>query len=296
MIAFMDPLPRSTIEQWAVLRAVVEHGGFAPAAAALHRSQSSVSYAVARLQEGLGLPLLEMRGRRAELTEAGAALLAEAIPLIDELARLEARGRAVARGDGVRLRVLVDTLFPRARLFDALAAFAARHPRVEVSLREAVHRTLAETPDEDYDLAILLAGPGERWTELVAEMDLLAVAAPGHALARARRSPTKTMLASHLRVEMREMEAGAAPPWEEGRVWRMNSVEAAIEAVRRGLCYGWLPRHQIAADLAQGRLVALALASGGVRRIPLGLRFDADSARVIPALAALAALLAGREQ
>ena len=51
-------LAKTTLEQWAVLAAVVDQGGFAQAARALHRSQSAVSYAVSRLQESIGLPLL----------------------------------------------------------------------------------------------------------------------------------------------------------------------------------------------------------------------------------------------
>ena len=48
-------LPKTTLEQWAVLAAVVDEGGFAQAAAVLNRSQSAISYSVARLQESLDL-------------------------------------------------------------------------------------------------------------------------------------------------------------------------------------------------------------------------------------------------
>ena len=51
-----------------MLAAVVDQGGYAQAAAALHQSQSAVSYAVARLQEELALPLLAIEGRKAVLT------------------------------------------------------------------------------------------------------------------------------------------------------------------------------------------------------------------------------------
>src|SRR5258706_12700218 len=64
-------VPRSTLEQWSVLKAIVDHGGFAQAAEALHRSQSSVSYMVARLQEQLSVELLAIEGRKARLTEQG---------------------------------------------------------------------------------------------------------------------------------------------------------------------------------------------------------------------------------
>lgn len=46
--------PKVTLDQWRALQAVIDHGGFAQAAEKLHRSQSSVSYAVNRLQELLG--------------------------------------------------------------------------------------------------------------------------------------------------------------------------------------------------------------------------------------------------
>ncbi len=49
----MDTL-KTTLEQWRAFHAVIESGGFSPAAKALHRSQSAVSHAVARLQEQLG--------------------------------------------------------------------------------------------------------------------------------------------------------------------------------------------------------------------------------------------------
>ncbi|MDJ0932236.1 LysR family transcriptional regulator [Breoghania sp.] len=85
-----------------MLRAVVEEGGFAQAAEALNRSQSSVSYMVARLKGTLGVELLEQRGRRVVFTEAGTTLLAEAMPLIDGFARLERRSRAITEGETIQ--------------------------------------------------------------------------------------------------------------------------------------------------------------------------------------------------
>ncbi|MEO4008850.1 helix-turn-helix domain-containing protein [Chromobacterium piscinae] len=62
---------KTTLDQWQVLRTIVEEGGFAQAAEKLHRSQSSVSYAVARLQEQLEVALLRQDGRRMRLTGEG---------------------------------------------------------------------------------------------------------------------------------------------------------------------------------------------------------------------------------
>src|SRR5437763_1242298 len=136
----MSPVPRTTVEQWAVLRVVVDAGSFARAAEQLHRSKSSVSYAVAQLQERLGIELLRAEGRRAILTEAGRTLLAEAVPLIDDLMRLEERSRFLAAGHQASLRLLVDSIFPRQRLYWTLAEFRAAHPHVRVELQEIVRQ------------------------------------------------------------------------------------------------------------------------------------------------------------
>jgi DNA-binding transcriptional LysR family regulator len=76
-------------------------------------------------------------------------------------------------------------------------------------------------------------------------------------------------------------------------VWRVNTVEAAIEAVSRGLCYGWLPRRDVEGRIEQGQLVALPLGAGAVRRIPLVLSF-ADEEQAGPATRAMAGLLLAR--
>ena len=61
--------PRVTLDQWRTLQAVVDHGGFAQAAEALHRSQSSVSYTVARMQDhpGANIPPGELERITASL-------------------------------------------------------------------------------------------------------------------------------------------------------------------------------------------------------------------------------------
>ena len=52
--------PKSTLEQWRIFQAVVEFGGYAQAAERLNKSQSSLNHAVAKLQQTLGVALLEV--------------------------------------------------------------------------------------------------------------------------------------------------------------------------------------------------------------------------------------------
>ncbi|WP_036664945.1 LysR family transcriptional regulator [Paludibacterium yongneupense] len=287
----MSPLPRTSLEQWLVLQTIVDTGGFHQAAETLHRSQSSVSYAVARLQERLDLQLLQVDGRKAALTPIGRALLEDARPLINELATLELRAQALKQGAEAQIRLAVDSLYPKAALFAALARFAQAFPHTRVGLTEVVRLTPQRSAADLYIAMQGLAG-GER----LMEAELLAVAQRDHPLHRSRKATLGASdLAHHLQVRL---ESHAQPARDSApaaqQTWTVNSVEAAVEAIRSGLCFGWLPRQAIAAALATGELLALPLGSGRVRMIPLNLIY-ADYERAGPATHALARILRERD-
>ena len=119
----MMKAPRVTLEQWRTLQAVVDHGGFAQAAEVLHRSQSSVSYTVARMQEQLGVPLLRIEGRRAVLTDAGGVLLRRSRQLVKQASQLEDLAYHMEQGWEAEVRLVVDAAYPNDKLVRALSAF-----------------------------------------------------------------------------------------------------------------------------------------------------------------------------
>ena len=55
-------MSRVTLAQWQMLAAVVDHGGFARAAEAIHKSPSTLNHAVHKLEEQLGIQVLEPVG------------------------------------------------------------------------------------------------------------------------------------------------------------------------------------------------------------------------------------------
>src|SRR5471030_2205388 len=102
----------TTLDAWEILQAVVQLGGFGPAAKKLNRSQSTISYAIGRLQEQLGVRLFEVHGRRALLTEAGRVLLVDVEPHLAGFQQLEERARLMASGEASEVRLSVDSIFP----------------------------------------------------------------------------------------------------------------------------------------------------------------------------------------
>ena len=100
-----------------------QEGKQVPGAEALHRSQSSISYTVARMQEQLGIPLLEIEGRKAVLTESGAALLRRSRHLVAQATQLEMLASEMDQGWEAEVRLVVDAAYPTDRLASALHAF-----------------------------------------------------------------------------------------------------------------------------------------------------------------------------
>lgn len=129
---------KTTLEQWSLLEKVVEAGSFAKAAEQTHRSQSSVSYNLSLLQERLGIALLVVEGRRAVLTPAGELLLNQVKPLLKAFSYVETRAATLHSGMRTRVDLIVDSIFPRRRLFAILRQFQQRYPQTQVRLTEVL--------------------------------------------------------------------------------------------------------------------------------------------------------------
>jgi DNA-binding transcriptional LysR family regulator len=267
------PQLRSSIDQWQVLAAVVDAGGFAQAAARLHRSQSAVSYAMAQLQESLGVRLLQLHGRRAELTPAGQELLRRSRVIVDQFARLEALARALDAGWESELRLVIDAAFPQDRLLSVLAELAGSCPHTTLSLADAVLSGGEEAiTDGSADLVVTTRVPNGFLGDWLLDVSMVAVAAPAHPLQQLQRTLTLDDLTLHTQVVVRD--SGSRQVRDEGWLgaqhrWTVTGIEASRAAVVAGLAYAWLPSHLVAADIAQGRLRPLPLAAGGLRQMPL---------------------------
>jgi DNA-binding transcriptional LysR family regulator len=261
--------PRVTLDQWRTLQAVVDHGGFAQAADVLHRSQSSVSYTVARMQEQLGVPLLRIDGRKAVLTEAGDVLLRRSRQLVKQASQLEDLAHNMEQGWEAEVRLVVDAAYPNARLVRALTAYMPQSRGCRVRLREEVLSGVEDVlKDGSADLAIsALNIPGFLGAEM-STVEFIAVAHPDHALHRLQRVVTFQDLEIQMQVVIRD--SGRQQPRDVGWLgaeqrWTVGSLATAANFVSSGLGFAWLPRHLIERELKDGLLKPLPLEQGGSR-------------------------------
>jgi DNA-binding transcriptional LysR family regulator len=266
-------IPGTTLEQWAVLAAVVDQGGFAQAAAALHRSQSAVSYSVARLQEALRLPLLEVEGRKSVLTPHGRTLLARARTLLQEMQSMELLSKSLKRGWEAELALVVDAAFPRARLLNIIAELQTSCPNTQIQLADAVLSGAEEAiVDGSADVVVSSRVPPGFLGDRLLEVEFVAVARPDHPLFDLQRNLSVSDLVHRVQAVVRD--SGSMHPRDEGwlgsqRRFTVSSMEAALATVMAGLAYAWLPLHLIEDDLHRGLLERLPLDTGASRDVSL---------------------------
>lgn len=126
--------------------AIVEHGGFSKAAAALHVAQPSLSQAMANLEADLGVSLFHRMGRGVVLSEAGAELLEPSRRVLRDLTAVRDRASALSglRGGTVEVAAMPS---PGIEPLTTLThRFAELHPSATLSSRAAF------TPEEAVDL------------------------------------------------------------------------------------------------------------------------------------------------
>ncbi|HWP20593.1 MAG TPA: LysR family transcriptional regulator [Burkholderiaceae bacterium] len=116
--------------------AVVEHGSITAGAKAVHLSLAAASERLQSLEHALGAQLLRRSRRGARPTDAGLALQRYAGRVLRELDSLYSEMAPFARGVRGTVRLLANTAAISEYLPEVLGAFLARHPDVDVDLRE----------------------------------------------------------------------------------------------------------------------------------------------------------------
>jgi len=266
--------PRITLEQWRALQAVVEAGGYAQAAEAMHKTQSTLTYAVQKIERLLDVKVFEIRGRKAVLTEAGQVLYRRARTLLEEATLLERGAAAMSRQWQPEIGLAVEILFPTWMLLECLGEFAKERPETRIEVHETVMSdTIELLKDGKVDIAIGSEEAGMAGEPLM-EIEFAAVAHPSHPLHRLGRKLTARDLRAHRRILIRE-----TGPQREREVagvelrWTVSNKATQLRALTLGYGYAWVPLDTIRAELEAGELEVLPTEQG-TRRTRLMLAFD----------------------
>ena len=240
-------------------------GSFSEAARRLNRTQPAVSHAVRKLEDSVGLPLVDRRGRDFRLTEEGRRLYQACESVFSTLDAAEedlGRGRALSRG---RLRLGATIEFGSSILMKHIRPFLAENPGVEMDFTLA-HELLAPLLKDELDLIIDCVDhnlPELQKTPLFRETYVVACA-PGYREEHRIRVPGDLARCAILSLD----KAGlwwnrfqtALPERKRPvvqRVIAVNHIRGMINAAGEGLGVVLAPKYSVLEELARGVLVPL---------------------------------------
>lgn len=237
--------PRTTIEQWRILQAVVDFGGYAQAAEALNKSQSSMNHAVAKLQDTLGVKLLHVVGRKAELTEVGEVMLRRSRQLTVLVTELEQLAVNLKQGWEPEIKLAVEMVFDRNLLLPTLREFQLHSRGSRLVIEDTVLTGSVEMITEQAaDIVITHQIPKGYVGEPIAQFQMHLVVAADHPLASLPQPVSPDQLRQYLQIVIRD--TAQKPLEQQGWLkaeqrWTVNNFNEALQLVEAGIGFCWLP-------------------------------------------------------
>lgn len=256
----------STFQQLRLFAAVARNKSFTRAAEEVHLTQPAVSIQVKRLEEKVGMPLIEHIGKKLHLTTAGAEVYSACHDVLNRLDDLE-----VALDDmrGEVAGPLNVTVVSSAKYFlpKLLGSFVQRYPKVEPRLQITNRaKLLSRLSGNEDDLYITGRVPND--LDVVdypfLENVLVVVARPDHPLARETGITLKRL--THERIIGRESGSGTRKAIEGmfekqglkvSPYIELDNTEAIKQGVIGGLGVAILSLHSLRLELNAKELVVL---------------------------------------
>ncbi len=254
-----------SLEAVEIVDAIARQGSFAAAAEHLHKVPSTISYAVAKLEEQLGVALFVRNGPRVSLTPAGQELLKEGRWLLAAAQQLESRLRKIATGFEAELRLVHESLIPTSAFNPDIQAFEDLNCGTRLRIgTETLTGTWEMLREGRADL-IVAAGEGPAGggykAVAVGSLEFAFCVKPGHPLVRLGRPLMRDDLLEHTAIVVGD---GARSSTDRTvglllgqRRITVPNMQSKIACQVAGLGHGFLPRPCVRTELAKGMLVEL---------------------------------------
>lgn len=248
----------------------------------MHKSQSTLTYAIQKMEDLLGVKVFEIQGRKAVLTPIGELLYRRGKALLEDAARLEHAAGELAQGWEPEIRLAVDIIFPTWLLLRCLAQFAGERAETRIELIETVLGGTEEAlSGRKADFAIGSRVPPGFLGDALLPVRFVCVAAPSHPLHALGRTLALEDLRPHRHLVIRDsgVQRARAAGWLNELRWTVSHKATSIRAAVMGLGYAWYPEESIREELERGALKPLPLGEGAERFTTLYLIYaDRDAA------------------
>ena len=130
------------LRQIEYFQSVIEKGNFYEAAEQCHVSQSAISQQIKKLEEELGVQLLERHNRTFSLTPAGEHFYRKSMVITGDIAQMIRETKRIAENDHIRLRIGYYKGYHGNELSEAISIFSEKYPTIDVQITVGSHEEL----------------------------------------------------------------------------------------------------------------------------------------------------------
>lgn len=254
-----------TLQEMRTFLAVADAGSFTRAAERLGQSKAVASKQVIRLEERLGVRLLNRTTRALSLTEVGQAYYQRAERIIEDLDELEQVVQDRHAAPKGQIVVSAPTTFGEMHLTGAIGRFLKQHPGITIDLR--LTDRFVSLADEGVDLAVRISNlqDSSMVARKLSSTRIMPCAAPAY-LEEFGVPDEPGDLVDHACIVDSNFKARDEWLFQKGeervavRVpsrFQVNSARAARTMALDGAGIGLIPSYAIADDIRNGRLVPL---------------------------------------
>jgi len=249
-----------TLDQWMTFVAIVEHGGYMRASEYLNKGQSTLSYAISKIESELDVRLFEQKGRKSSLTTVGRALYQKAKVLIEDADQIEELSEMYRDGTHNRIKIAVDVLFPMEYVQTAIEQLLSIYPKANVEVHETILSATQDAAMEyQCDLFITVEKPHGIEPRDIFSFELGAIANNTHPLHQLTAPIGDNILCRYRQIVLRDQGSKKIKVgWLQSQNQIVvNQPQTVIEMVKRGLGFAWLPLNSIKEELNSGQLKLL---------------------------------------
>jgi DNA-binding transcriptional LysR family regulator len=255
-----------TLEQLKMLVAIADSGGILAAAEALHKTQPTVSIAIRKLEDELGLQILSRESYRASLTSAGETLCQQARTILKQSKILCGMAQHLAQGNEPEINIAIEASCPLPLILGTLGNCESKFPGTQFNLMgDTLWGALERLRLGEADLAI------SPWFEenlmyesfQLISATLVTVASPQFRNKLGAEALELDDLNDSVQVVVRDSSRN--PPQRsfgylpEGRHWYVTDHLTKKEIILAGMGWGRLHKHMIKDELRSGKLIPLSI-------------------------------------
>ncbi|MEZ8676056.1 LysR family transcriptional regulator [Vibrio cyclitrophicus] len=268
---------KTTLDQWQTLYEIDRAGSIQAAALQLNKSHTTLIYALRKLEDQLGVSLVQVEGRRAVLSEDGKSLLRRASSMLEQARELELISEQLAKGVESEIVVAVDHLCCLKRLYQPMAAFLAENNTTSIQVIEtSLSKTTEMVTQELADVAIINLPITNYSAEAFGFTIMEPVVASSHSLANVS-SISLNQLSSLPQIVVRDLGSVEKLTEKKDVGWLKSSQRITVDnfdhafgAVEQGVGYCRLPKH-IVESRGNDKLTVLNVENGSRYQVPLHL-------------------------